>query len=649
MKNLIARRMPFGRAALLAALGLAVGTSALSISGELSAAPASGGKVAAADTYRDVGDELDPAVAATGQRVYDGLCVACHSGGADRAPERYILSQMTPESIYRALTTGVMAPMSTGLSDDEKKAVSQYVANRTFGHADAAADLKMCTGDRAAFDLDQPPAFAGWGLDNAGTHAIPDDVAGIDRENVGKLSLKYAVAFPSTIRMRSQPAIAGGSIITGTHDGSVYAVDAETGCIKWVFHAGSEVRTGIVVSSWEAGDADARPMAYFSDIVGNAYGIDARTGEEVWRLRGDPHPSTTLTASPTLYDGILYIPVSSLEEGAAGDPLYECCTFRGSILAVDPLTGKELWRTYLVDEPKHTEVNSAGARNYGPSGVAVWNTPSVDEKRGLLVFATGDNYTTPTTDLSDAIVALDLKSGEIKWSYQALEGDAWNASCSEVNKANCPEDAGPDFDFGANVAIAKGKDGKEYVLAGQKSGIAYGIDADTGELAWKTRVGRGGVMGGIHFGIAASEGKVFVPVSDSADGVEYDMAAKPGVYALDIATGERLWEAPSPLDTCEGKPLCSPGYSGAVTATSELVMAGSIDGYLRVFDADTGTVLWETDTATTYETVNGSTGNGGAIAGGVAPIAWNGMLIVPSGYGFTAKMTGNVLLVYGVD
>jgi polyvinyl alcohol dehydrogenase (cytochrome) len=314
---------------------------------------------------------------------------------------------------------------------------------------------------------------------------------------------------------------------------------------------------------------------------------------------------------------------------------------------VDAATGAQKWRTYMVDKPVKQEPEADGTAFLGPSGVAVWTAPVIDEERGLLYVTTGDNYSNPATELSDAVVALDLQSGEIKWHSQVTEGDAWNVACY-VQNANCPEDAGPDYDFGSAPILASGKDGKQYLLAGQKSGIAYGFDPGTHELLWQTRVGRGGAAGGIHFGIATSEGRLFAPVSDLPTGETGDFPLSPGVYALDIATGERLWNAPSP-DVCGTRKHCIKGYAAAITATSELLFAGSDDGHLRIFDAATGKVLWDFDAVTDFETVNGVKAQGGAFSGGSAPIVQGGQLIVPSGYGFASKMPGNVLLVFDAE
>lgn len=610
---------------------------------------AAGGKASADQAYRASGDfkELDAATAGKGGEVYNGLCGTCHEKGLNRAPQRAMLSLMTPESIYRALTTGVMKEQAEAaeLTDDDKKAVAEFLAKRKLGGKDTVAPPLMCAEGKSPFDANEPPVFDGWGLDKRNTHFIDTRTAGIDRANVGKLKLKWSLAFPNAVRSRSQPALAAGAIFVGSHDGTVFALDRETGCSRWTFHAGAEVRTGIVVAPWTKGDAAADPLMYFGDLIGNVYAIKARTGEQVWRIRPGDHPNLTITAAPVLYKDKLIVPVSSLEE-ARIDPKYECCTFRGSMVALDPKTGAQLWQTYMVDAPQERGVNAAGAKRFGPSGVALWNTPAIDEKRNRLYIATGDNYSSPATEHSDAVVAMDLDTGKIIWSHQVLEDDVWNGACEAADKTNCPEEDGPDFDFGAGPILV-GKDGRDYVLAGQKSSIMYGFDAEDGKLVWKNKVGRGGVVAGIHFGIAVSGDAVFAPVSDVPDGNKYPEGdhPRPGMYALDIKTGEYKWQAPS-ADICGGKPFCHPGYSGAITATPELVLAGANDGYIRVYDTATGKVLWEFDTVKDFTTVNGTVAKGGSMGGGTAPIAYNGLLIMNSGYGFAGKMPGNVLLVF---
>lgn len=586
---------------------------------------------------------------AAGIKVYRDTCAACHDGGLDRAPQRMLLTDMTPQSIHRALVDGVMRAQGASLSEDQKIAVSEYLAGRRFADAGAAGTANRCDAGRAAFDLAEPPVFTGWGLDPANSHAIPTARAGIDRGNLGRLKLKWAFAFPGATRARSQPALAAGAVFVGSHNGSVYALDRKTGCTRWTFDAAAEVRTGIVISPWRAGDATARPLAFFGDVIGNAYAVNALDGTLAWKVSADAHPSATLTGTPTLYDDTLYVPVSSVEEAAAAAPYYSCCTFRGSILALDAATGRERWRTYLAEPATPRGTGADGVERLGPSGVAVWNSPAIDAKRGQLYVATSDNYSAPATDLSDAIVAIDLATGRIRWQHQTLAGDMWNVACFSRTSSACPDNPGPDYGFGAGTVLAAGRDGREYVLAGQKSGWAFAIDPDSGKLAWKQRVGSGGISAGIYFGMAAANGHLFVPITDRPDGQPHDFPHSPGLYALDIASGEFVWRAPAP-DVCAGRKFCIRGYGGAISATPELVLAGSDDGHMRILDAANGALLWDVDTTREVATVNGLTAHGGAIGGGAAPLAYGGQVFVNSGYSYGgSKMPGNVLLVFDVE
>jgi polyvinyl alcohol dehydrogenase (cytochrome) len=595
-------------------------------------------------TGRDPAAERSP-----GAQLYRDNCAACHDAGINRAPQRLLLGDMTPEAINRALTTGAMKPQGAALSPAQRLAVSEYLAGRPIGAARGEAAGNLCKGAAARFDMGEPPPFAGWGLDPASTHAIPAAVSGLDPATAPRLRLKWAFGFPNSSRARSHPTLAGGAVLVGNHNGRVYALDRETGCIRWAFAAEAEVRTGIVVTPWRAGDARARPLVHFGDITGRVYALDLRTGRQVWKIRADAHPAAIITGTPSLHRGTLYVPVSSNEEAFATSPAYPCCSFRGSVVALDARTGREKWRTWLVGEPSVQGLSPDGPERLGPSGVAVWNSPAIDEKRGQLYVATGDNYSQPATELSDAVIALDLATGRIRWQHQVLGGDAWNVACVTRTSASCPEDEGPDFDFGAGAVLAKGADGRELVLAGQKSGWVYAFDPAGGALAWKQRLGRGSASGGVHFGMAADAGRLFVPMSDRFVSGPDTFPPRPGLFALDVATGRTLWEAPDTGNRCTADPRCLAGYGGAVTATAGLVLIGADDGHLRVYDAASGKVLWQDQTARAFQTVNGVAARGGSISGGVAPIAYRGKLIVASGYGYASKTPGNVLLVYGVE
>lgn len=591
----------------------------------------------------------DPAAEkSAGAAVYRESCASCHDAGLGRAPQRFVLQDMTPQAVHTALTGGAMRLQGEALSAAQKTEVAEYITGRKLVANTAAATLNMCQGKAARFDLGEPPAFAGWGLDPASTHSIPAKVSQLTKQDLPRLRLKWAFGFPDSQRARSQPALAGGAILVGNHNGTVYALDRETGCVRWAFAAQAEVRTGIVVSPWRKGDRRARPLVHFGDTMGNVYGVNLLDGTLAWKDRADRHPATVITGTPTLWKGVLYVPTSSVEEAFATSPAYACCNFRGAIVAYDARTGQVMWRNFQVGEPQPQGTSRDGTEKFGPSGVAVWNSPLVDRKRGRLVFATGDNYSMPATGYSDAVVTMDLGTGVPRWHYQATEGDVWTVACVTKTADACPDEAAPDFDFGAGVVLAKGKDGRELILAGQKSGIVHALDPDSGRKVWQTRVGRGGAGGGVHFGMAAADGLLFVPITDHFQFGPPDFPASPGLYALDVATGKFVWKLPSPTTSCATM-VCHPGYGGSVTATAGMVLAGDDQGVLRIVDAALGKVLWEDQTARAFATVNGVAAKGGAISGGVAPLAYKGNVIVPSGYGYASKLPGNVLLVYGVD
>ncbi len=584
-----------------------------------------------------------------GANIYKQRCAACHDAGTGRAPQKWVLNQQTPEFIHRALTEGSMRAQAGGLAAEGKRAVAEYLAARALGSATAASTLNMCRGARRRFDRSEPPIFAGWGLDAANSHSVSAETAGIDAANAGRLQLKWAFGFPGAARARSQVSLAGGAIFTGSHTGRVYALDRETGCVRWTFDAVGEVRTAVLISPWRAGDARARPLAWFGDAVGNMYAVEAFTGKPVWKIKADQHPAATITATPAMHDGTLYVPISSHEEAAAFGAGYVCCSFRGSLVALDAVSGTEKWRTWLVGEPRPNGTNAAGAQQIGPSGVPVWNTPAIDARRGQLTLGTGDNYSSPATELSDSVLALDLDSGRIKWRFTETRNDAWNAACTmkDLSK-NCPDEDGPDFDIGAGTVLAKDTNGREVLVAGSKSGIAFGLDPDSGEELWRTRLGHGGVVGGINFGLAAASGRAYVPVSDAPDGKTYATPGGQGLYALDLVSGAKLWGEPVGNQTCAGRKDCNPGFGGSITATPDLVLAGADDAHLRIYAAASGKVLWDHDTLRDYATVNRVPARGGSIGGGAAPIAYKGMVIASSGYGFASKMPGNVLLVFEV-
>lgn len=588
----------------------------------------------------DISGSPDPKANVQGKALYNQHCASCHDNGVAKAPDRPMLNFLSTSAIHQTLTQGVMRAQASVLSDEQKILVAEYLTQRKLSTESPHPQAPRCTKDAKQLDWSQPMSAANWGLTWGNTREVTEAAAGITAGDVPNLKLKWAFAFPDAQRVRSQPLIAAGTVFTGSQDGTVYALDANTGCIRWTFAAAAEVRTGIAIDT-------ATRQLFFGDLLGRIYAIDANSGKERWRIRADDHPATTITGTPTYYDGRLYVSVSSLEVISARKDDYPCCNFRGSVVALDPSNGKTLWRTYAVVEPATAQSkNLKGTQNYGPSGAPIWNSPTIDTKRGQLYVGTGENYSSPTTDSSDAILAMDLKTGKLRWSYQATPDDAWNTACSGREKsANCPKEDGPDFDFGASMVLATTSTGQDLVLGPQKSGIVHAVNPDTGKLVWSTKVGRGGLHGGVHFGMAVSGDRAFVPISDAHDWQTYPTPAKPGLYALNLINGKTLWRT-ALSNACREREFCDVGIGAAITATPALVFAGALDGYLRIHDAVNGKVLRTIDTTAPVTSTAGGKASGGSMDGGSGPLPFNGQLYVSSGYNFAGHMAGNVLLVY---
>ena len=588
-----------------------------------------------------------------GATVYAAHCAHCHEGQVPKAPSRTFLQFMRPEAIYEALTSGIMQPQAAELSDDEREHVAEYLSGIALG-APRVAAAPRCTGEAARFDLTAAPRIHGWGFDARNSHFIPAAVARLPVEDVPKLELKWALAYPSALRARSRPTFAMGALYVGSQDGTVYALDAKTGCIRWTFETSAEVRTPVFIQPWHPGTKpQERPLAFFGDLIGRAYAVDAATGELVWQVKADDHPSATITGSPVYHAGVVYVPVSSLEEAVA-DEGYACCTFRGSILALEARTGKVLWKTHTIDEPaREVGTTASDTRIFAPSGAPIWNTPTLDAKRGLMYVGTGNNYSAPANDRSNAIIAFDLKSGEIRWTWQVVPNDAWNVGCM-IGNDNCPEDPGPDYDIGAGTMLLQGADGRERIHVGLKSGAAVAIDAEKhDERLWENRVGRGSIQGGIQFGMASDGKRLYVPIADmkqtyDASSAEREAAEpRPGLYALDPVTGKQLWARPA-NDVCNGREFCDPGILASIAAIPGAIFAGHMDGRIRAYDAADGDVLWEFDSSEEIKTVSGGTGQGGSVGGG-GPVIHDGMVYVNSGYGLYFHMPGNLLLAFSVE
>jgi polyvinyl alcohol dehydrogenase (cytochrome) len=562
-----------------------------------------------------------------------------------------MLSLLSGTSIVAALEHGLMSAQGAGLTPDERIQVAEYLTGAPIGSNNGQHAPPACTGSARSFDASSLPAPFGWGYDNA--RFVPTNIAGVDTKSASRLELKWALAFPSAIRARSQPHIAYGAVYVGSQDGTVYALDLKTGCARWMYRAAAEVRTAIVPMQPPASVNGAdRPRVFFGDVIGRLYSLDAFTGKLAWSVKLDEHPSASLTGAAALHEGVLYAPVSSLEEMRSVDPQYECCTFRGSVVALDAWTGKQKWKSYTITTPLIAAGKTVrGTKILAPSGAPVFSSPTVDAGRGVLYIGTGDNYSSPADERSDAVLAFRLSDGKLLWSRQLTSGDAWNLACALQDQSSCPAQRGPDWDLSASILLRKTAAGRDLLIAGQKSGVVYALDPErAGAIEWQTRVGRGGIQGGVHFGMAVDADRIYVPISDMRDTSvapsqpsDPKITARPGLHALDLASGRILWSALA-ANRC-ADPSCDPGISAAVTAAPGVIFAGHLDGMFRAYDSASGAVLFNYDTHKEFKTVSGDLAQGGSISG-AGPAVRDGYVIVNSGYGFAYHMPGHVLLVF---
>ena len=590
-----------------------------------------------------------------GAALYKERCAGCHElSGQTRTPALAALRQMSPENVVRSLESGLMKEQGAALSADRKRMVAEFVTGKTIGQEIQAAKANVCADTKAEFSL-SGANWNGWGSDLANTRSQPADRAGLTAAQTPRLKLKWAFAFPNTFVAYGQPSIVGGRIFVPSANRNVYALDARTGCQYWVFEAQAPVRTAIHVATVQG--EKKRDVAFFGDQRANVYAVDAARGELLWKVHVEDHPRAKIVGALEYYDGRVYVPVTDGEEGPAMNPKYECCSGRGSLVALDAGTGKQIWKTYTIaEEPHPVSKNSVGAQMWGPSGASIWSAPTVDVERKVIYAGTGDNFSPPATKTSDAVIAFDIETGKIVWVRQLTEADVFNMACVGPSKASCPEQAGPDVDIGASPILVKLANGKRVLLVSQKSGIAHALDPDkNGEILWQTRVGRGGALGGIQWGSASDGQNMYVALSDIAFTQEEFGTGKKlivnskvggGLFALNAATGEKVWAAAPP--SCGDRLLCSPAQSAAVSAIPGVVFSGSVDGHLRGYSARDGKVIWDFDTAREFVTVNGVTAKGGSMDGPGPAIA-GGMLYVSSGYGAWGGLPGNVLLAFSVD
>ena len=588
----------------------------------------------------------------SGEAVYQKRCAACHDSSSARVPAREVLKKLPAARILRALDFGVMMNVASPMTREERDAVATFLGGAATDTLQAPKNY--CT-DRSVNLTNIPKgSWNGWSPSTENTRYQPRETAGLTVDQVRRLKLKWAYAFDGDVNTIGAPAVIGRYLFVGSAGGAVQALDARSGCVHWVFQADGPVRSAILAVPIEKNST--RHALMFSDLTGWYYSLDAATGRLLWKKRIESHDSVRLTGAAAVYQDMIFVPAASWEETRSTNADYACCSFRGSVTALRIKDGTQVWKTYTIEEEPKQLANAPGTvGQWGPSGAGVWSSPTLDVKRGVMYITTGDNFSSPGTSMSDAVAALEIKTGRIMWSKQVTPNDVFSGACT-TKPGGCP---GPDFDFGSSAILQKLPNGRELLFAGQKSGVVYALDPERkGEIVWQTRVGKGSANGGVQWGMASDGQRIYAQVSDvarirrpNADPTDpntsnLDPEKGGGLTALRAETGEKVWFAPPA--PCGNKPGCSPAQPQAVTAIPGVVFSGSVDGHIRAFSAEDGHVLWDFDTVRSYESVNGVKGNGGSLDG-AGPVVAGGMVYVNSGYSKNGGLPGNVLLAFGPE
>jgi polyvinyl alcohol dehydrogenase (cytochrome) len=494
----------------------------------------------------------------------------------------------------------------------------------------------------------------GWGRGLDNTRYQPEPA--IRASDVAKLALKWAYGYPNGTEF-GQPTVVDERVFVTSSAGRIYSLDAKTGCTYWTYDSAAGSRTAVSIGELARARVAALPRklkrtlahldvikapsaAFFGDDTGTVYALDAQKGTLLWKTQVDTHPLARIVGAPTLYGDHLYVAVSSTEDGAAVNPSYSCCTFRGSVVALDIAGGRTLWKSYTVlEEPQPTRKNSAGIQEFGPAGAAISSAPTIDAKRNVVYVATAGSPTGMEQSLTDAVVAFDLADGKLRWVKQLLRSDAGTAGAG----------------FLASPILRTLATGNQVLLAGQKSGVVYGLDPDHGgDILWQTKIGDtaagtlgswgpaaasaavAGAPGGVAWGSAADHRNLYVAISGL---LAQPANASGSLTALDMTTGAARWHTASPEPACGTDRDCSHAQAQAVTVMPGSAFSGSMDGHLRAYSTIDGKILWDFDTARDFQTKNGIKASGGPLDHGGATIV-NGTVYVNS---------GNALLAFSVD
>ena len=479
----------------------------------------------------------------------------------------------------------------------------------------------------------------GWGID-ADNHRLQRQTT-LTRNNVQSLRLAWSYGLANK-KPRMWPLATEDTLFIGDTGRGIVALDRNSGCERWMHSQPGEIASAILHLK-----IGTRTALLYLERTSGVYAIDATDGTPIWHAEVNDQPLPLYSGTPFIAGNVVYVPISSVEVALAMNPIYGCCRTSGGMAAFNAATGKKLWFRRTISSPaRQVGRHWRFVKEYGPSGAPAWAAPLYNAKRGLIYFGTGENYSRPTTNTSDAIFALAGMTGALKWVHQFTTNDSYNTSCDvPFDHPNCRRPKGPDLDFGAPPVMVHLADNRDVLVVGQKSADIYGLDPDNGAILWKNRLGRGGALGGVHWGIAANEdaGLVFVPISDIEDASHATRGSRPGLYALDAATGKIRWQHARTSRCAERN--CYGGISAAITATPDLIAAESFDGILEIYDAINGRLLWSDDSWKHYATVNGVPASGGTYDAH-GPMIAGDQIIVTSGYDSFFQKPGNALLVY---
>jgi polyvinyl alcohol dehydrogenase (cytochrome) len=585
-----------------------------------------------------------------GFAVFQQNCTACHGNPAvERAPTPEQLRQFPAERIYDALNTGPMKAVGDTLTDQQKRQVSESLAGKPLGSAavgDAQDMPNRCLSNAPMTDPARSAAWNGWGANLSNTRFQSAADAGISADTVSGLKLKWAFGLPNSTSSYSQPTVVSGRVFVGSDTGYIYSLDAKSGCVYWSYQSKAAVRNAMTIGPIR-GQGAVRYAVYYGDLKANVYALDAQTGRLLWVRNVEPHYTDRVTAAPALYRGRLFVPVSSWEEFAAASPGYPCCSSVGSVVALDTSNGRQLWKTYVIAERPHAvRKNAIGTQLWAPAGAAVWNTPTIDPKRGAVYFGTGDATTYPAALTSDSVMAVNLNTGRVLWSYQVYQGDSFLGGCSGPQKTdNCPKVQGPDWDIPSSVILRHVGD-KDMLVVGTKPGDILALDPDhKGRLVWRVNIhgqlaadtlksspeGAYLRMSGVLWGGSADNDAVFYGLTGG------------GLAAVRLADGERIWL--SALQVPEGEHV---SHAAATTSIPGAVFVGGSDGKLTAVASADGQVLWQFETKRSFEAVNRIATRGGSISSPGAVVA-GGMVFVGSGYAVLGGTPGNALLAFATD